>query len=404
LDGSGGNDSIFGGDGVDSLTGGTGNDRILGEGGNDTFADSALNTEFEDGGAGDDTFTVAAVGNLTSADTIIGGDGTDTLVFADTTSVNLTTDITALTNVSGVEVIAVSGMNGTDTLTVNDGVVSAAGGALTLRFVTGVTGANTVDASGVLATVSSVTFSDLAGLGSTYVIGNGKDSATMGDGNDAVTVSNNAFLSASDTLAGGSGTDTVTFSSQTNTTFTAAQLSNISGFETFAIATGGGGNYSLTLTDAIVSAQVSAGATFTVSRGVGTADTGTTNLNGSAVSASFNLDLVGEAGSGTAADTLIGGAGSDTLNGGLGVDTLTGGAGNDTFTISATAQAGDIVTDFDFGTSTTFVDRYNFSGFVVPTTAFDDGFDTVTLTSGLAATATIADDTDVFVINDQGVL
>ncbi len=361
LVGGSGNDTIMGGVGNDTITGGAGNDKVYGEDGNDTFVDVAASTEYVDGGAGNDTFNVVAVANLTSADTIIGGDGTDTLVFADIGNVDLTADITALTNVTGVEVVAVSGMDGGDTLTVNDGVVSAAGGALTLKFVTGVTGANTVSAAGVLATSSMVTFTDLAGLGTTYSIGNGKDNASMGDGADTVVVSNSAYLSANDTLAGGTGSDTLSFTNDTaaTNTITAAQLTNVTGFETFSINHATDTNlvkYVFTLDDTIVGNQVAVGATFTITRDA--AEDGTLKVDGSAVSASYTLSLSGEDG----ADTLIGGAGNDTIVGANGADSLTGGAGNDTFQWAVAATGQDTITDFSFGTSTTTVDVLKFTG------------------------------------------
>ena len=393
LTGGIGNDSITGGAGNDDLTGGAGNDTILGGDGDDTFADAALNAaESLDGGAGDDTFTVAAVANLTSGDTVAGGTGTDTITFADVGSVNLTGDITALSNVSGVEVIAVSGMNGGDTLTVNDGVVSAAGGALTLKFVTGVTGANTVNASGVLSGASSVAFTDLTGLATTYSIGNGIDNASMGDGADTVTVTNNAYLSANDTLAGGSGSDTLSFTNNTaaTNTITATQLTNVTGFETFSInhATDTNlVNYVFTLSDTIVGNQVAVGSTFTVTKDA--AEDGTLKVDGSAVTSSYVLALNGADG----ADSLYGGAGNDTIMGEAGNDSLTGGSGNDVFDFNTNAEGVDTITDFSFGTSSTYVDRIDVAGLALTWTT---AFDTVTLNSAGA----LAADTDVMVMNN----
>jgi len=368
LGGGAGADSVTGGDGADSITGGSGNDTLVGGAGNDTFADAALNVESMDGGAGDDTFTVAAVANLTTDDVIAGGDGTDTLTFSNASSVDLTADVTQLTNVSSVEVIAVSGMNGSDTLTVNDAVVSAAGGSLTLKFVTGVTGANTVTAAAVLSNTSVVAFTDLAGLATTYVIGNGKDNASLDDGADTVTISTNSYLSTNDTLAGGGGSDTLSFTYDTasSNTISAAQLANVTGFETFSFDHATNAtlvNYTLTLTDTIVGNQVSSGTTFTVTRG--SADAGTTKVDGSAVTSSYNTSITG----GTGNDTLSGGAGDDTITGGAGTDSLTGGAGNDTFGLAITTN--DTITDFSFGTSITSVDVLRITG--VGATAVTEG-------------------------------
>lgn len=352
LNGGGGNDNVNGGDGDDSITGAAGNDTLLGGAGNDIFTDAALDTaDSVDGGVGNDTFVLAAA--QASTNSLIGGEGTDTLSYSTAGNVDLT-GAGIFTNVSGMEAIAISGMNGTDTLTINDNVVAAFGGNVAISFVTGVTGANIVSASGVTLSTNSVSFTDLAGLATTYRIGAGKDNAAMGDGGDTVIVSDNTYLSTNDTLAGGTGTDTLSFISTTGSTITAAQLTNVTGFETFGITTGGAGDYIFTLTDTIVGAQIATSSTFTVVRAVG--DTGTTKIDGSAVTSSYKLDLTGGAG----ADTLIGGAGTDTIEGGANdadVDSLTGGAGNDVFIVDSNASAVDVITDFDFGTSTTSIDK-----------------------------------------------
>lgn len=357
LDGGAGNDTVMGGAGNDSITGGTGNDKLYGGDGDDTFADATVGDNYVEGGAGNDTF-VTTLANLTSADTIIGGDGTDTISISDAASVDLTADITKLSNVSGVEVIGFTGLNGSDTVTINDGVVSTAGGSLTLKFLTGVTGANTINASGVLASASTVSFTDLAGLGTTYSIGNGKDVISMGDGADTVVISNAAYLSSADSLDAGTGSDTLSFTNDTaaTNTITAAQLTNVKGFETFNInhATDTNlVNYVFTLDDTIVGNQVAVGSTFTISRDTG--EDGTLKVDGSAVTSNYNLSLAGADG----ADTLTGGAGNDTISGLDGNDSLTGGAGNDTFVVTGLTQAAngsDVITDFNFGTSTTSVD------------------------------------------------
>jgi Ca2+-binding RTX toxin-like protein len=191
----------------------------------------------------------------------------------------------------------------------------------------------------------------------TVTIGNGVDSVTLGSANDIVIVSNSSFLSSTDTLTGGTGSDTLRFTSTTNSTITAAQLTSVTSFETFSVKTGGAGNYVFTLTDAIVSAQVTTGSTFTVSRDAGDTNTATLRVDGSAVTSSYNLALTGQSDA-TIVQTLVGGAGNDTITGGAGADSLTGGAGNDRFVAIATNGV-DTVTDFDWGTSTTTVDAFN---------------------------------------------
>lgn len=368
LSGGAGNDSVDGGAGNDSITAGTGNDTINGGDGDDIFADAVANidanaTEVDSisGGAGNDTFVIADFSDLTSAATIDGGDGTDSIQISEDADIDFTANTTILANVRSIEKITFSalGGGGNRTITVNDGIIT--GGAITLELVTGVTAANTVNAAGVLASTSQVNFTDLAGLATTYSIGNGKDNAAMGDGGDTVTVTNNAYLSSSDTLAGGTGSDTLSFTYNTasTNTITASQLANVKGFETFSINNATDAtlvNYVLTLDDTVVGNQVSAGTTFTITRDSG--DDGTTKITGSSVSSSYALALTG----GDGADTLIGGAGADTISGGNGADSLTGGAGNDTFSWAITNTGLDRITDFDFGTSTTTVDVLKFTG------------------------------------------
>jgi Ca2+-binding RTX toxin-like protein len=361
LAGGGGADNIAGGDGDDSVTGGAGNDVVDGGAGNDIFTDVALNTDNFAGGAGDDRFDIAAFADLTSADTVAGGDGTDTINFTADGNYDFTADVTILTNVTSVERYQFSGLaGGNDTVTVNDGIVSAAGGTLTL--VNGSNSATTFNASGVLASNSKVALSSNttgAGAALTYSIGNGVDQVTLGTAADTVIVTNNAYLSANDSIAGGTGSDTLsfTFNTASSNTISAAQLSNITGFETFSINNGTDGtavNYAMTLTDTIVGAQIGVGSTFTVTRDAG--DTGTTKVDASAVTSSYVVALTG----GTGNDTLSGGAGNDTITGGAGSDSLTGGAGNDTFVVTGLTQAAngtDAITDFSFGAASTSVDR-----------------------------------------------
>ncbi len=360
IDGSGGADSILGGDGADSITGGAGNDFVDGGAGNDIFNDAAANTDNFQGGDGDDTFQVTAFANLTSADTISGGNGTDTIAFTADGNYDFTADVTILTNVSGIERYSFTGLTGgNDTVTLNDGVISAAGGTLTL--LNGSASSSTFNASGVLASTSKVVLSSNAtgnGTALTYSIGNGIDQVTFGTGGDTAVVSNNAYLSANDTISGGAGSDTLSFTYNTasSNTITAAQLTNITGFETFSInnATDATAvNYTLTLTDAMLAAQVSPGATFTVTRDA--ADTGTTKVDATAITSTYSVAVTG----GTGADTLIGGAAADTITGGAGADSLTGGAGNDVFVITGTSVASngsDSITDFNFATATTAAD------------------------------------------------
>jgi len=121
IDGADGNDTLSGDAGNDQITGGSGNDVITGGAGNDTI-DSEGGVDSVDGGDGDDTFNISSAAyntTLTSSDTIIGGEGTDTLSFtrAGDTSVDLVTNSSILTNVSGIDKIALGAAAG-QTLTI----------------------------------------------------------------------------------------------------------------------------------------------------------------------------------------------------------------------------------------------------------------------------------------------
>jgi Ca2+-binding RTX toxin-like protein len=393
LSGAGGNDSITGDAGNDNITGGTGNDTMIGGDGNDTFADAALNVESVSGGAGNDTFTIATTATLTSADTISGGEGTDTLTFSEANAdIDLTADVAALTNVSSVENFVFSVMNGSYTVTINDGVISAAGGNLTLA-ITGSTGANIINASGVLGSTNIVTFNDTTTLGTTYSMGNGRDVINMSAGTDAITLTNYAYLGSSDVINGGAGTDTITMTNDTaaTNTLSAAQLGALSNVEVVTVNHGTDTNLVnvvATLNDTIVGANVVQGATFSFNRD--TNEDGTLKLTASDVTSLYNLSFA----AGDGADTFIGGAGADTLSGEAGADSLTGGAGKDDFVFVATASliGIDAITDMDFGTSTTTVDQLNVAG----VTSFNGTFDTVNIDS----TAFNIDE-DVLVVTSQ---
>ena len=83
----------------------------------------------------------------------------------------------------------------------------------------------------------------------------------MGNGNDTIVAIANAYLSGNDALGAGSGTDTVSLTSDTVATnaLTSAQLGALSGVEAISINNDTDTNlvnYTATLTDAIVSANV----------------------------------------------------------------------------------------------------------------------------------------------------
>lgn len=419
ITGGSGNDTFTGSSSADSVTGGAGNDTITAAGGNDTliggdgddtFNDAAADldtasteTASVDGGAGNDIFTVADFSDLSSQTTINGGDGTDTLKFTEDANHDFTSSATLFANISNVETLSfVVGTAGARTITMNDSNI--ANGAVNVVLGTGSADANIFNMSGVLSSSNQINFTEQAtGLATTYSLSNGKDNVLMVDGNDAITVTNNAYLSSGDTIDGGAGTDTATFTSTANTTFTAAQLGALKNVEALQFTSGGAGNVSLTLTDTIVGANVASAATFTVARTI-TADTGTLTVDGSAVTSTYNLALTGALG----ADTLTGGLGADTVAGGVGdadIDVLTGGAGNDQFTVDSGKSAVDTITDINFGTSTTNVDKISIAALVTADSLLWDASAAFTATSIVKSTVfgttgTLANATSVLILDD----
>jgi len=286
-------------------------------------------------GAGDDTLTYQAAGDLDRTDVLTGGDGTDTLS-ALVADLNTTNFATASTTITGFETINVSNtMAGTVTLaniqaTGLDKVVLAAGGTGTLNVGAG---ASTVDLKDVLTGALTV---DAAGTATDDALTvNNKDAAANAFAGQAVTTTDFETVNISTT---GSGVATIqTFGNVSMTASTG-------GTTTLNVTGTNEADMNGTITAAVVDAS---GMT-----GVGHLDlagatmSGLTTLTGSAQS-----DVL----LGDTSSTIDGGAGNDTITGGSGNDTLTGGEGNDTITTDAgtdtvTGGAGDdivVLTDGD---------------------------------------------------------
>ncbi len=372
IKGGGGNDTLDGGDGNDSITakdasqdvikGGAGDDTITGATGNDNI----------DGGAGNDVFVINAsdagtpVLDISSADTIVGGDGTDTLRIEGKLTEDRTIDLsgtteTRLSGVSGVEKITLNTTEKVVNLKVGDIALGAFGSSLTVDVASDNALAHTLDASAVLNNSSKVNFTGNS-ADNTYTVGNGIDNVNLSTGNDTVTVGNILFLQSTDTIVGGAGADILKFTATGTTSITAAQLAGVSGMETLNITSGGSDAYTVNINDAIVTANKDAAADkFTIKRA---AEAGTLKMDASAITTG-KLAITGGSGAdtitggtladeltgGSGDDSIVGGTGNDTITGGAGVDTLTGGAGVDTFKQSESDKANrDKITDFTAGT------------------------------------------------------
>ncbi|KPF82562.1 hypothetical protein IP70_21520 [alpha proteobacterium AAP38] len=343
--GGGGNDTITTGSGNDSVTGGDGADSITSGSGDDNLS----------GGAGNDRFVVSS---FDAKDTIVGGDGTDTLVISSTV-----TDSGVFANVSGVEILELSGATDVTLLTGAGSfttVKQATGSANVITFAVGYTAATTVDITG--HTTDADKLVNAAGIALT-VTGNAKD-----------------FV-ATTTITGGTGTDSLKITADKGTSV----FTNITSVESVTLLDGTDGGETMTLDlgsyatavsingSALVGALTLTGGSatknVTVTGGAG-ADGLTTGAGNDSISAGAGADTItsgtgndivlGGAGAdsidaGAGNDSIDGGDGADTIIGGAGSDTMTGGAGADRFIFvdaQSTSVSTDTITDFVTGTDT----------------------------------------------------
>lgn len=278
-------------------------------------------------GAGNDNFTFVAGTGLTSADTVDGGAGTDTVALTSNTAIAATN----FNSVKNIEAITLANINTTVAITTQDTLV-AAGATLMIS-----NAAN----SGVLTFIGSAETNGKFNITG----GTGIDSITGGSGDDTFIFVAGTGLTT-DTVNGGTGTDTVTLTG--TTAITAAQFNNVSNIEAITLPNMINTVVAITTVDALVAV----GAVLTLSN---TANSGVLTFNGAAeTNGTFNI--TGGSGNdsitgGSGNDTLVGGNGNDSITAGLGNDTLSGEAGNDTFTLVAITglTSGDTI---DGGTGT----------------------------------------------------
>lgn len=152
----------------------------------------------------------------------------------------------------------------------------------------------------------------------------GAQAITMGAGNDTVIFDNlndnRAGLTISDTVVGGTGNDTLVIDGNgVNVNLGASEWTNVSGFETIrTVGLGGGFNYTLSLTDALIDANAADGnliniindndASNDVAGGANTASTGAESavtIDASALSATNSFTYNGEENGGITADRFI---------------------------------------------------------------------------------------------------
>jgi len=353
-----GADSIVAGDGDDSVVSGDGNDSVITGNGNDTISLGGSGSDSLFSGDNDDL--IIADSNLTVADTLDGGTGTDTLTFADSTGTSATNDLdhvtrietivlgNALTSITSVDNLVASGatlnldasaLTGSNTLTWNgaaetDGQFSILGSGQADT----ITGGNQAD------TIVSGTGAD------SLVAGNGNDSILSGDGNDTITLGGTGsdiidagigndlivaanFFTSADTLDGGAGSDVLNFTDSTGTTQT-DDLDWVTQVETIVL---GDSLTSIIAVDTLVASGI------------------TLNLNASSLTGSNTLTWDGSAESngrysilgsgqddtitgGNQADTIVSGTGADSVVAGNGSDSIVTGHGADTVTLGGTGS------------------------------------------------------------------
>ncbi|WP_062120779.1 beta strand repeat-containing protein [Aureimonas sp. AU40] len=249
------------------------------------------------GGAGSDKFVFGST--LTTADTIVGGAGTDTVsvVGADYSTVTANGVLAALnTKMSGVEVVE---FTGTAATTVN-----------------GTTFTN-AEVTKLLFNTDAADTIDNAGSARTYAFGDSNTGAAtlnLASGNTTVNLS----LEATATPTTG-GVEVAGISVNANASAPAGQAATIN------IASIGLG----TVVNSTGALSANAGSTFNIT---GSHDLTIDSLtNGGTINAStFTGKLIATGSAGN--DIIIGGSAGDTLNGGAGVDNINGGAGNDIIT------------------------------------------------------------------------
>ena len=178
----------------------------------------------------------------------------------------------------------------------------------------------------------------------TIVGGAGIDNLSGGVGNDTFSVTTAAHftgLTTAETVSGGEGNDILSFSeTATAITIASTDLLGINSIETITI-NGTSGAGSITLTDAVYTAN--GATTLAVVDGDLTTANGTLTVNASALTAANSVVITANTATGIN-DSLVGGAGADTFKfsttAGLEAgDTVTGGAGTDTIELTATSAA-----------------------------------------------------------------
>ena len=242
-------------------------------------------------------------GNLTVADTVSGGDGTDTLSLKAGATGGAFVSVANAANVSGMETLSVSAATSTQEVTQDMDALSG---------ITKITVGNTTN--------QAATISDVA-AGTAFAITAASTKTT-----DGVTFDNKVDTADTNTLTIGAAAAGITVAAVT-----------VNDVENLTISSTGGANTITDLNAADLTSLTVTGTKALTITGDIDGSTAITTVDASAMTAAVDVDVnlntvaVTMTG-GTAADILKGGAGNDTITGGAGNDTLTGGNGADTIT------------------------------------------------------------------------
>lgn len=348
-----GNDSLTGSSAADFLVGGTGDDDIVTNGGNDTViagagsdvitATAAAGLVNLDGGTGDDTFvltdTLNAAGLAVTRDSLVGGDGRDTLAAGgkDFTA-STPAAVGETTTISGVETLRVvdnelvslvttNVASGVDTLVFAEqdsgGQITFESGTRTVQISTGNTaGSLGASLTGTAAGVSNADVLQVLNRNTNAVLGLGN---ALG-GQDLTAANYETLLIDTGNVASTVQT-TGLITVNANTVSTATNL-NVTGVNALAIASATTNSSGVFTINASTLAAQAKGVTFAVSVAASPAG-GRASVVGSAGDDVVSVDSAGFVNGGTGADLITGSVGNDTLLGGAGTDTIITNAGND---------------------------------------------------------------------------
>jgi Ca2+-binding RTX toxin-like protein len=346
LAGNTGDDLLNGGSGADFLMGNEGNDTLIGGGGDDLLSDSSGNNVYAfdaDSALGTDTIVESSYS------------GTDTVNFSDTTTQNVTLDLSKTTQQTVNANLSLL-INFSDTtaqnviLDLSKTIQQAVNGNLSVLLNNGTGIENAIGGSLNDNLTGNSLDNSLEGRDGNDTLsgGAGKDTLSGGAGNDTVSGGNGADNlyggAGNDTVSGDAGNDVYVFDADSALGTDTIIESNNAGTDTV--------NFSDTTTQSI-SLDLSKTTQQTVNGNVSLLLNNATGIE-NASGGSQNDNLTGN----SLDNFLLGNDGNDTLSGEAGNDNLAGGSGDDVYVFDADSALGtDTITES--GNSGT--DTVNFS-------------------------------------------